>query len=147
MSRHRRFRESFDWDEVERLDYKPAGTHFKDVSRRVLFEGPPGLASQLRYFEIDPGGHSTLERHQHVHAVMILRGRGQVLLGTDIHELAPFDLVDVSPGTWHQFRASEDAPLGFLCLVDCERDRPERPDASALAELRSTPEIAAFIRV
>ena len=32
------------------------------------------LACELRYFEIAPGGHSTLERHDHLHSVMIIRG-------------------------------------------------------------------------
>lgn len=147
MSGVRKFRPGFDWEGVDRLDYKPAGSHFRDISRRVLFDGPHGLSSQLRYFEIEPGGHSTLERHEHVHAVIVLRGRGRVLLGPSIHDLAPFDLVDITPMTWHQFRASDDDPLGFLCLVDCERDRPQRPDESVIEELRATPEIAAFIRV
>ena len=42
-------------------------------------------------------------------------------------DLAPHDLVRVPPRTWHQFRATPTAPLGFLCLVACGRDRPERP--------------------
>ena len=146
MTRVRRFSGGFDWEDVETLDYKPRGSHFKDISRRVLFDASEGLSSQLRYFEIAPDGHSTLERHEHLHAVLVLRGRGRVLLGNRIHELAPFDLVDIGPMTWHQFRAADDAPLGFLCLVECERDRPERPDGEALEELRSTPEVAAFIR-
>jgi hypothetical protein len=55
--------------------------------------------------------------------------------------------VRIPPLTWHQFRAADDAPLGFLCMVDCERDRPERPDAEALAMLAALPEVAAFIRL
>ena len=144
--RHRRFEKDFGWQGVERLDYKPAGRHFRDISRQVLFDGPHGLASQLRYFEISPDGHSTLERHRHPHAVMVLRGRGQALVGAEIFDLAPFDLVEVPPVTWHQFRAAQDEPLGFLCLVDCERDRPERPDDDALTEMRRDPALARFIR-
>jgi len=29
--------------------------------------------------------------------------------------------------TWHQFHAAPDEPLGFLCLVTTERDRPQLP--------------------
>jgi len=47
--------------------------------------------------------------------------------------------------TWHQFRAAPDAPLGFLCLVSRERDRPQLADATALARLRSLPEVADFL--
>ena len=55
----RKAREGFGWADVERLDYKHEGSApFKDISRQVLFSDP-GLAAQLRYFEIAPGGFST----------------------------------------------------------------------------------------
>ena len=68
-------------------------------------------------------------------------------MGDEVVDLQPFDLVRVPPFAWHQFRPQGDAPLGFLCLVDRERDAPRRPNGEELAELRSAPEIAAFIRV
>ena len=37
------------------------------------------------------------------------------------------DLVTVDPLVWHQFHAAPDCPLGFLCLVARERDRPQLP--------------------
>jgi hypothetical protein len=48
--------------------------------------------------------------------------------------------------TWHQFRAGPDEPLGFLCMVDRERDRPELPSPDDLAALRADPMIAEFLR-
>jgi len=136
----------FRWEGVPVLAYKEEGSHFRDVSRQVLFEGE-GIGAELRYFEVAAGGWSTLERHEHVHAVLIVRGRGRALIGDRVVELAPHDLVRVPSLTWHQFRAAADAPLGFVCLVPCGRDRPERPDAATLAALRLNPTIADFIRV
>ena len=101
---------------------------------------------QLRYFEVSPGGHTTLERHQHVHAVLILRGRGSVLIGSEVREIGEHDLCSVPPLTWHQFRAADDAPLGFLCLVSSERDRPQLPSDEDLAALRADPAMAQAIR-
>ena len=135
----------FRWDGVPVEDYKLEGTHFRDVTRQVLFRG--GGASELRYFEVQPEGWTTLERHRHVHEVMILRGAGRALVGDEVFEVRPFDLVRVPPLQWHQFRAAPDESLGFLCLVDRERDRPQRPSESELAELRRKPEVAAFVRV
>jgi quercetin dioxygenase-like cupin family protein len=133
------------WEDVELLAYKDEGSApFRDVTRQVLFDDPE-LACQLRYFEVAAGGHTTLERHQHAHAVVIQRGRGRCLIGDRIETLAAFDLVVVPPRTWHQFRAATDEPLGFLCMVNAVRDRPELPDADALAQLRANPDIAAFI--
>jgi quercetin dioxygenase-like cupin family protein len=77
-----------------------------------------------RYFEIQPGGYSSLERHRHPHAVLVIRGRGQVLLDRDVVPVKPFDCVYVSPETVHQFQAADDTSLGFLCVVDRLRDRP-----------------------
>jgi len=135
------------WQDVPVLAYKQDGTApFRDVTRQVLFEDP-ALACQLRYFEVAAGGHTTLERHQHVHAVMIVRGRGECMVGDDVFEIGMHDLVQVPPMTWHQFRAPADEALGFLCLVNAERDRPQLPGEQDLAELRSDPRRAAFIRV
>ena len=78
---------------------------------------------------------------------MIIRGHGRVLIGERVVDAGANDLVRIPPLTWHQFRAADDSPLVFLCLVDCERDRPERPDAEALATLAALPEVAGFIRV
>jgi quercetin dioxygenase-like cupin family protein len=135
------------WDDVPVLAYKAEGDHFRDITRQVLFGPEAGVACELRYFEIGPDGHSTLERHEHTHAVLILRGCGRVLVGSEIFEVAPHDLVRVAPLTWHQFRAEPASPLGFLCLVDAERDRPQRPGEAELAELRADPRIAGFVRV
>jgi quercetin dioxygenase-like cupin family protein len=133
MSSVRRFAADRDgdyrWDAVELLRYKEEGSApFKDITRQVLFS-QPDQATELRYFEIAPGGYSTLERHQHTHAVLILRGRGTVQIGGDVQTIRERDLVTVDPLTWHQFRAAPDSALGFLCLVSKERDRPQLPDA------------------
>lgn len=139
----------FRWEGIPMLAYKEDGTHFKSITRQVLFEGDPEqpLSCQLRYFEIAPGGHSTLEKHEHVHAVMILRGEGETLVGSEIRHLRERDLVYIPPHTWHQFRATKGGPYGFLCMVNSSRDRPHRPDESDLASLREDPAIAEFIRV
>jgi len=137
----------FRWDGVPLLAYKAdGGTHFRDITRQVLFEGGEHLGAQLRYFEIAPGGHSTLERHDHVHAVMIVRGAGRVLVGAELHDIALHDLIHVPPQTWHQFRATTAEPLGFLCLVRSERDKPHRPTPEELATLRADPVAGGFIR-
>jgi quercetin dioxygenase-like cupin family protein len=138
--------DAFGWDDVEVLAYKEEGSApFRTVTRQVLFEEAEH-GCQLRYFEVAPGGHTTLERHEHVHAVLVLRGRGTVLIGDEVREIGEHDLCSVPPLRWHQFRAAEDAPLGFLCLVSSERDRPQLPSDDELAELRKNPVVAGIIR-
>ena len=144
MSNVRRFKD-FAWDGVPVLAYKDGGP-YKGVTRRVLFEGKDALPVQWRYFEVEPGGHSTLERHAHLHNVVILRGRGTCLVDGTIHQISEHDLVHVPSLVWHQFRAADDAPLGFLCLVAETRDRPQLPGPEDLAELRRNSKVAEFIR-
>lgn len=95
-------------------------------------DAEPGF--EVRCFEVAPGGWSSCERHAHPHVVVVLAGRGEVLLDDARHSVAPFDLVYVAPWTAHQFRAAEDAPLAFLCVVDRERDRPQRLPAGRLSD-------------
>jgi quercetin dioxygenase-like cupin family protein len=142
MSEIRRFAPDatgdYRWNAVELLRYKQDGSApFKDITRQVLFS-QPDQACELRYFEVAPGGYSTLERHEHTHAVLILRGRGSVRLGETVHPIAERDLVTVDPLTWHQFHAAPDAPLGFLCLVSKARDKPQLPGEADLARLQAT---------
>jgi quercetin dioxygenase-like cupin family protein len=77
---------------------------------------------------------------------MVIRGRGRCIIGESAHELAPNDLVSVPPMAWHQFHAAPDAPLGFLCLVSRERDRPQLPGVDDISALAARPETAKLIR-
>jgi len=119
--------DSFRWRGVAAREYKRPTDPSRGVTRQTLFGEAPEeapLAFVTRYFEVAPGGYTTLERHQHPHVVVVLRGRGTVQLSEHSHQLAPFDAVYVAPGTVHQFRAASDEPLGFICIVDRIRDRP-----------------------
>ena len=135
----------YDWDGVEKLPYKEdSRALFKSITRQTLFSDPD-LDGELRYFEVAPGGFSTLERHEHMHAVLILRGRGRCLVGHEVQTIETRDLVTVPAMTWHQFRASEGEPLGFLCMVNARRDKPQLPKEEDLARLKADPSIAAFL--
>ena len=137
---------AFTWEAVPVHPYKSDGTApFKDITRQILFSGPEH-AGELRYFEVAAGGYSTLERHAHVHGVMILRGSGQALVGEEVRDVGQHDLVHVPPMAWHQFRANRGEPLGFLCMVNADRDRPQLPtDAERDALAATFPEIARFL--
>lgn len=113
----------FRWEGAPVTAYKPDPAHFRDVTRQTLV-GEDAGEIVTRYFEVQPGGYSTLERHEHRHTVIVLRGRGTVRLGDEVHEIAPFDAVYVAPHTVHQFRAGQGEPLGFLCVVERDRDKP-----------------------
>lgn len=137
--------DKFRWDGVAHMPYKQDGSApFRDISRQVLFH-EDALGCELRYFEMDAAGYSTLERHEHMHAVMILRGHGECLLGEQVIAVKPHDLVTIPAWTWHQFRASAGEPMGFLCMVNLQRDRPQLPTEAELAAMKRNPEVARFL--
>lgn len=138
---------NYRWEGVPLLAYKETGSCFKDITRQVLLDGVPELSCQLRYFEVEPGGYSTLEHHQHVHFVVIFRGEGSVLLGEQIYPVKEKDVIEIPSFSWHQFKATGNIPLGFLCLVNVDRDKPILPTEEDLKSLRQDAAIAAFIRV
>ena len=141
----RGFLDGFRWDAVPLHPYKEdAEAPFRAITRQTLFNDP-GFGCELRYFEMEVGGHSSLERHEHMHAVMILRGSGHCLLGRDVRAIKPFDLVTIPPWVWHQFRATRGEPLRFLCMVNQQRDRPVLPSPEEQAEMARDPTVAAFL--
>jgi len=142
---HRAATEDFGWDGVELRPYKEdERALYKAITRQILFSDPD-MTGELRYFEVAPGGFSTLERHEHMHAVLILRGRGHCLVGDEVRSIETRDLITVPAMTWHQFRATKGEPLGFLCMVNAQRDKPQLPTADDLKRLKADPTIAAFL--
>ena len=119
------FQPDFTWQGVPVQEYKQAAEHHCGVARATLVgAGGERTKFQVRYFEIAPGGFSSFEQHAHEHAVIVLRGRGEVQLGEAVHEIGTGDAVYVPPHEPHQFRNPGAEPFGFLCVVDAERDRP-----------------------
>jgi quercetin dioxygenase-like cupin family protein len=139
----------FHWSGIVKKEYKTEGSHFRDIVRHTLFgeaNDESGLRCVLRYFEIASGGYSSLERHQHPHLVVVVRGRGHVILGDGVEPVGYLDGVYIAPGTFHQFHATEGEPLGFLCVVDRERDRPVLPTAEERVKLAANPAVAKLMK-
>ena len=74
------------WRNIEELVYKDedGDATFKDVTRRVLFGEDHHDGMEVRYFEVDAGGHTTLEKHEHTHLVIPIKGKGACLVGDEV---------------------------------------------------------------
>jgi quercetin dioxygenase-like cupin family protein len=113
----------FDWEGVSTSRYPPE-KDMEGVSVRWLIgpsERAPNFA--LRYFEIEPRGWTSLDQHAHDHGVVILRGRGRVLLGAEEHEVSCGDVIYIPCHEVHQLRNAGEEPLGFLCIVPPKEKR------------------------
>jgi quercetin dioxygenase-like cupin family protein len=137
--------ETFRWEGVSQQAYKDdpgaaRGMAWRGISRHTLVRG----AFEVRYFEIAPGGFSSLEKHAHEHAVVCVRGRGTALVGSAVHELRPFALVRSGPWAPHRWVNAGDEPFGFLCTVEAQRDRPVPLDDAEWEALLADPLTAPF---
>jgi quercetin dioxygenase-like cupin family protein len=121
---------------------------FRGVTRQTITSGTNEKCDfEVRYFEIELGGYTRLERHEHVHSVTVLRGRGYALVGADVHPVRGHDHVYIPPMTLHQFVNDGDEAFGFMCVVDAERDRPLLPEAAELEALDANPATRGRYRV
>lgn len=108
---------NFEWEGIEIEPYQGGGA--SEGSCRHFIIGPTDGAHNfaMRYFEIPPGGQSSFEHHLHDQGIMIMKGRARVLLGWEIHEIGPGDVIYIPQHEQHQFENISDEPLGFLCVI------------------------------
>jgi len=150
--RHRQF-DGVTWDGITPRAYKLGassvpGAAWRDVVRHTLVGGAgEPMAFQLRYFEIAPGGYSSLEKHRHVHAIIVMQGAGRVVVGREVFDVAPFDCVYVPPSVPHQFINAGADSFGFLCPVDADRDPPQPLTPAELHELLGDPKVREAVRM
>jgi quercetin dioxygenase-like cupin family protein len=115
---------NFEWEGIEIEPYQGGGA--SEGSCRHVIIGPTDGAHNfaMRYFEIPPGGQSSFEDHLHDQGVMIMKGRARVLLGWEIHEVGPGDVIYIPQQEQHQFEsirtgcgARRSPPLPLLALL------------------------------
>ena len=120
---------SWTWERIPQEMYKQDGGSFKGCSRfELLGKRGESTVFHVRYFEVDPGGWTTLEHHRHEHAVIGLRGKGEIQLGPHVYPVHVGDAAYTAPGDTHQLRNHGDEPFGFICVVAADRDRPVEVD-------------------
>jgi quercetin dioxygenase-like cupin family protein len=108
---------TWDYSTVAVKEYAE-GNASAGATRRILIGRDEGADDFIvRYFTIPAGGHSSLEHHRHQHGVVIVQGRGRVLLGDSWSEIGPGDAVFIAPDEIHQLQAADDESLGFICVI------------------------------
>ena len=133
----------FTWDKIRKHDYKQAeqeGTcSFRDVTRQVLSEGFSDLKFEVRYFEAQQGGYTTLEKHDHAHFVIAARGQGYLILDGTVTEFRPNDAFYIPGGAVHQLVNTGEGPMGFFCMVNADRDPYRLLDKQEFEDFLKTP--------
>ncbi|MEO0202809.1 MAG: cupin domain-containing protein [candidate division WOR-3 bacterium] len=136
--------QNYRWENVYEKPYKIQDNSFLNVKR---FEIIKGKEIELRYFEIEKGGYSSLEKHEHEHIVIFLKGRGIVLIGDEIYNFEPFDIIHIPSWKNHRFIA-KDEDVGFFCIVVSQRDKPQKLTEKELEELiNKNPKLRDIIKI
>ena len=107
---------TFSWESVDAEAISDKG--LKNITKHVVIgekEGAPHFF--MRYFHVEPHGHSRLERHPQEHEVIVLHGQGQVKIAGDTFDISPFDVVFIEGNELHQFLNTGEQPLGFICVI------------------------------
>ena len=107
---------TFSWEYVDAEVISDEG--LKNITKHVVIgekEGAPHFF--MRYFHVEPHGHSRLERHPQEHEVIVLHGQGQVKIAGDTFDISPFDVVFIEGNELHQFLNTGEKPLGFICVI------------------------------
>jgi len=107
--------DDYRWENVTVREY---GDEFEGVTRQI-FVGPDEDSNNfhMRYFRLEPGTHSNLERHAHEHGVIILHGQARVQLNDKFVDVVQNDTIFIAGNDLHQFVVTGDQPLGFLCVI------------------------------
>lgn len=107
---------AYAWEGVTEKAY--AGGDVVGATKKVLIGPDEGSFNfRVRYFRIEPGGHSRFEQHPEEHGVVMLHGRALVRHGDQVTELGPRDVIFIPGNEWHQLTTVGDEPMGFLCVV------------------------------
>ena len=106
---------SWAWEDVPLHDYGPSRPGV--TVQRFISRQDKSNNMEIRYFELQPGACSNFEKHNYEHAVLVLRGKGTVQIGDEIHEIGFGDSIFVESDDVHRFIAGDEGPLGFMCTV------------------------------
>ncbi|MCS7164483.1 MAG: cupin domain-containing protein [Thermodesulfovibrio sp.] len=111
------------WQGLKSIPYKDTKGNWAFIERIPIFLSE-NANFEVRYFEIAPGGKSSLEYHNHIHLVICIKGKGKLRLGKSYRTIKYLDIVYIAPNEVHQLLNPFKEPFGFFCIVDRQRDRP-----------------------
>ncbi|RBP62121.1 cupin domain [Alkalibaculum bacchi] len=111
----------FAWSGVEKEDFKPSiegERNQNETTVQHIIENGFGTCFHLNYYECSFDGFTPLEKLQEVHAVIVARGEGKIIVDDDIYIVKPMDIVIIPKGASHQFISTDDEPFGFFCIIN-----------------------------
>lgn len=114
--------QAFQWEGARSRQYQ--NDQVNQVSETWMIgkkEGAENFA--FRYYQVETGGYTRKEQHPYDHGMLILQGEGEVLLGSQSHDISRGDIIHIPPDALHQIINTGENPLGFLCVIPARREK------------------------
>jgi len=92
------------------------------TTRQVLIGPDEAPNFALRRFVMQPGGGMPRHTNTVEHEQYVLSGRARIVIGDQVLDARPGDVVFIPAGVPHSYRVQGDEPFAFLCVV------PNLPD-------------------
>jgi quercetin dioxygenase-like cupin family protein len=90
----------------------------KGVAARLLIGKNDGAKNFcMRIFQLDPGGHTPLHRHEWEHEIFFHEGQGEIFLGDAWKQVGPGCAAFVPGEADHQIKNTGTGVLSFVCLI------------------------------
>ncbi len=104
---------------LEDLEKKPVANPLADQAFiRVLIGPDQGWQDHvMRVFDIEANGYTPKHEHDWPQINFILEGEGTLLVDGKLQDLKPGHYAYVPANTLHQFKASSNTSLKFICIV------------------------------
>lgn len=91
------------------------------ASKRVPIGPNQGWESHImRVFDLDKGGYTPKHIHDWPHINYILEGEGTLLVDGEVRKVSFGNYAYIPANTEHQFKASDDKALKFMCIIPKE---------------------------
>ncbi len=78
-------------------------------------DGAPNFA--MRFFEVEPGGHTPLHHHPYEHEIYVMEGKGTVWREGREVMIEPGHVLYIPADEKHQFKNAGEKPFKFMCLI------------------------------
>lgn len=93
----------------------------KGATKRVPLGPDQGWDSHImRVFDLEAGGYTPKHVHDWPHINYILEGEGTLLVDGKVQEVKFGNYAYIPSNTEHQFKASAEKPLKFMCIIPKE---------------------------
>lgn len=91
----------------------------RDVTMKILIGQNEGSGNIImRYFKIQPGGHTPFHNHPYEHVIKVEKGKGVAVdAGKKEHEISAGQSLFVEPDEKHQFKNTSGEILELVCII------------------------------